>query len=473
MSLFHSLGIGSESLNASRQGLDTTAHNISNAQTEGYSRQRADIYQREPLVRGGLILGDGAFVGTIERAHDKYIERQVNQLSSQAGYSRMRNDCLLDLEAIYNTENGASLAEQVNQFFGMVNELGRNPEELSVRTAVKEQGANLATVFRRIDSELRRFQDGVNEKIKISTYETNQMLESIASLNAKIAEKEIGPRNKANDLRDQRDLLINKLSDRIQVHYYEDRDGMVTLHGPGDTLLVDRNKSVTFEVTKNLDNNGLYNVAIYDFEHNGKRDVTKREIGGTIGSLLDIRDNLAGGLVTNNNKMARTMVDEFNAVHQQGYGLAEYSEHKGRNFFKTSDDIRYAAQNMHLDDSIINSTDSIATSSLKNTPGDNIVVNRLSELQYDKVLGDGKATFTEYYADYLGILGMDSLRTKNLMDSDNVILADLKSRRESVSGVSLDEEAANMIRWQTAFTASSKIITTVDEMLETVLNLKR
>ncbi len=473
MSLFHSLGIGAEALFVNRQGLDTTAHNIANAQTEGYSRQRVDLYQREPLVRQGLIIGDGTYVGVISRAHDKHVEKQVNLAASDAGFSKTRNDALLDLESIYNTQTGASLAEELNQFFAAVSELSRNPEELSVRTAVKEQGENLAAAFRRIDSELRRFKEGINEKVKISSYETNQILTNISHLNSQIAEKEVGPRNKANDLRDQRDLLLNKLSERMAINYYEDKDGMLTIHGPADTLLVDRNKAASISLSKNLENQGLYDVVIRDFENSGSRNVTHLLKEGTLASLIDVRDRVGEGLMANNNEMASTLVNQFNAIHRDGFGLGDYSGKNGRNFFKTVGDIRFAAQNINLDDSIVNSTDSIATSSLANTPGDNIIVNRLRALDSTKIFGDGKATLTEYYADYVGILGMESLRTKNLMDSDDIILSDLRSRREAISGVSLDEEAANLIRWQTAFTASSKVITTVDEMLETVLNLKR
>ena len=121
----------------------------------------------------------------------------------------------------------------------------------------------------------------------------------------------------------------------------------------------------------------------------------------------------------------------------------------------------------------MNFVDSISAASTPNTVGDNVVMNKLLNLRDHKIFDKGRSTFTDYYANFVGEIGLETQRANNLYDSNKILLADIEARRDSVSGVSLDEEASNMLKWQTAFAASSKIITTIDEMLETVLSLKR
>ena len=128
---------------------------------------------------------------------------------------------------------------------------------------------------------------------------------------------------------------------------------------------------------------------------------------------------------------------------------------------------------IEISELIANSTDAMSFGSAPNSVGDNINANKMLRLRDKRVLDGGNASFVDYYANYVGVLGTEAVRAKHQSETDNVIHGDILARKEAVSGVSLDEEAAQMIKWQTAFTASSKVITTVDEMLETVLGLKR
>ena len=128
---------------------------------------------------------------------------------------------------------------------------------------------------------------------------------------------------------------------------------------------------------------------------------------------------------------------------------------------------------MFLDEMVVSSVESISASSVANSIGDNVNVNALLKMRNDKLLDSGRSTFNEYYANLVGEVGLETERSNHMFDSARVVLSDVDSRAESVSGVSLDEEATEMLKWQTAFTASSKVITTIDEMLETLMNLKR
>lgn len=471
--LFSTLNIGSQSLYADRQGIDTTAHNIANAQTEGYSRQRVKLNQRDPSSRHGILIGNGVYVGSVDRFHDNFISKQVNNAVMASGNSSTRLSALHDLESIYSPELSSTVADELNSFFSSLQDLAKYPEEISARTAVREQGKNLSGAFRRVDLDLRRYRSGLNDHVEVTTKEVSHLLKSIAHHNSQIRELEVGPRNEANDLRDQRDKMIKDLSALIDINYYDDKDGMVTIHGPGELLLVDRNKFASLEVRQSHENDGLYDVVIQDFEKSNSRVVTNLLEGGKLQALVDVRDSVAKTLLDQNNEMAKATIEEINRVHSKGFGLEEFSNSSGRNFFESIKEDQYAAQNMKLDAFIENSTNAISAASMKGSPGDNVVANSLGRIKNKKIFNEGNASLNEYYANYVSILGMESNRTQHVKEADDIILADLQSRREAVAGVSLDEEAADMIRWQTAFTASSKVITTVDEMLETVLGLKR
>lgn len=471
--LFHSLNIGSESLFANRQGIDTAAHNIANAHTKGFSRQSVELAQRHPSERDGVIIGNGVYTGSIKRSHDKFIEQQVNKANAMVGNNVSRHTSMLNVEAIFSPELASSVTKEMNSFFDAMQGLSNFPEEATVRTNVLEKGKNLAASFRQVDAQLRTQRQGMDDEVMTITGQLTEVTKNIASLNSQIRQAEAGPNLKANDLRDKRDVLVRSLSEMVNITYYEDQFGMMTIRGPGETLLVDRGKSADFSLRINEKNNGMHDVLVWDFEGNQARDVTKQITSGKLEGLIDVRDRIVDDYLDKNNELAYTFANQFNEVHRMGFGLKDFALQSGRNFFAVLDDKSTAAQNMHIDSSIINSTDAIGTASTQNVAGDNVNVNRLLALQSAKVLDDNKSSFAEYYSNFVGQVGVETLRAQHQKESSEILLTDLNVRSDSVSGVSLDEEATSMMKWQTAFTASSKVITTVDQMLDTLLNMKR
>ncbi|MDD9950736.1 MAG: flagellar hook-associated protein FlgK [Zetaproteobacteria bacterium] len=471
--MYHILNIGSESLFANRQGIDTTAHNIANAQTEGYSRQRVEITQRKPLDRHGIIIGNGVYVGNIQRSHNRLLEKQLNMAQTDKGDSETRLETLQKIGSIFSPEIDRNISAALQKFFSAWQDLSKYPEEVTVRTQLKEQAENLADTFQSVDSDLKEQRHAINEEIHQTVDKITNRVQSIAHLNKQIREMEVGVSNESNDLRDQRDRNLRELSEMIDIHYYVDKDGMTTVHGPGGTLLVERGHGATLEVTKNPQNHGLYDIQVLGFEKRSMREVTHHISGGKLNALLRVRDQSLAGVLSKVNHMADTLITQMNQIHRQGYGIGDYRGLNQVDFFKPLAPELDAAQNIQLSDAIVGSTDAIAAGSVPHSVGDNVIANQVIRLQEDRLFYDGKATLDQYYGDMVGNLGLETVRIGQLKEADAIIYADLQAKRESVSGVSLDEEASNLIRWQTAFTASSKVITTVDEMFETVLGLKR
>lgn len=472
-SLFHSLGVGSGALYATRQGIDTTAHNIANSHTEGFSRQRVVLAARPPSQVNTHVIGNGVLVGSVVRAHNQFLQQQIHNASANDAGSKAKHEALLNLENVFSPELTSTVSKSMDAFFASVQELASRPEELSIRVSLREQAKNLVSAFRAVDERVQSVRVSHNEQIRSLTKEADDLLSSLAEINMTIKEIELSDSTSANDLRDQRDSFLNRLSEIMNVRYYDDQYGMVVVRGPGDVLLVEGGNHSTIGTDPDPDNRGMYNVKIGDWEGRNPRKITDNILGGKLAGLLQARDEIASELIAENNRMAKSFAEAFNDIHRRGFGVGKYSGQNGVDFFTDVEDEALAGRTIAISDIVMNTTDAIAGASTANAPGDNVIANQLYDLRTHKILGDGQATFNEYYANYVSRLGIETQRAQHISDADGVVLANLNARREAVAGVSLDEEAANMIRWQTAFTAASKVIKTVDEMLETVLSLRR
>lgn len=470
--LFQTLNVGAESLYASRQGVDTTGHNIANAQVEGFSRQRVNIQARDPLQRGNLVIGNGVYTEGIKRVHDQFIENQLNRSQTDVSASTARMDGLKAIENVFNPELNDSLDDEMTSFFNALQDMSSFPEELTTRANVREMGLNVVRSFHRTDSALRRLKADFNDSIAAEVNTMSDQLASVARLNVQIREMEAGTKSGANELRDERDRILSSLASKMDIQYYESSGGMMVVRGPKSTHLVEDGKSARIETTLADGDPERLGIVVTDFEGNGARVISDSVKGGKIGGLVDLRDRVIPGLIDHNNEMASALVDNFNAIHRQGYGIKGYAEATGRDFFGAIRDKSTAAQDISLSQAIMESTDAISGASSPLAPSDNVVINRLVQIKDDPMM-PGNSTLREYFGNVVGMVGLDSVRAEHLADADKTVFDDLKARRESISGVSLDEEASNLLKWQACFTASSKVITTVDEMLDTVLGLKR
>lgn len=277
----------------------------------------------------------------------------------------------------------------------------------------------------------------------------------------------------ANDLRDQRDLILRELTEKIHINSYEDEFGNFCVRGPEDIILIDRGYSTELRPAASDRNDGFVDLMVTDSDGGHKRNFTRKLDGGRLKGLIDVRDNICTDLLNKNNDMAAKFVGRINEVHAKGFGIKEYEESTGRNFFKTVENIGTAARDMELSDDIMDSIEAISVAGTPMAVGDNIIANEMLGLKHEKMMDGGKSNLVEYYANYVGNLGIEINRTSHMKEANDLVVNDLQSQREAVSGVSLDEEAVSLMKWQSNFTASSKVITTVDEMLDTVLGLKR
>lgn len=458
---------GKRSLMNSQTALQTTGHNIANKSTEGFSRQRVELQTNVPITEGNLQIGMGARAGVVTRVNNPWLEKQIQREGTQMGFQDARADSLARVEQVYNEQNNKGLNQYVTDFFNSVRELSNNPESLSSRTLVREAGGAMANDFKRVVGQLRNVQEDIDGQIKTTVEEVNQITKEIASLNEKVQMIEI-QKVPANDERDRRDLLLKKLGEKIDISWAEGRDGLVSVTAGKTAILVSGVGSAELKAQQTNTRNRV--EVFFSGSSGAPANITDQVTGGKIGGALDVRDHVIEDLLTHVDKMAFTVATEVNKAHIEGF---DKSGRPGVLFFDQPDLEKGAASNFALNKTLFNDVGRIAAAGQAGAPGDNTVANLISGIQYQQVMDGGTSTIDDYYNTQVGQVGAVVQRSIKAQESQKNVMAQLTNIRESISGVSLDEETTKMIEFQKTYDASARLIKTADEMFETVLNLKR
>lgn len=482
MSKIHSMmDMGKRSMMNNQTALQTVGHNIANKSTEGYSRQRVEITTAEPTGLGKDRIGNGSKTAQVTRTNNPFLERQIGFESGKRGFYKGQNEAMTRVEQVYNEQSNKGLNTFVGDFFNSIREFANTPESLATRTQVRESASFMAKDFQRVDKQLKDIAADLDSQVGSLVHDVNGITSEIAKLNSEIqlVTAQGGP---ANDERDRRDLLIKQLGEKINIKWAEGRDGTVTINAGNSALLVagDDAKRLEARATPATDTKreGNFDVFYFNNEHSSPNRVTEQLTGGQIGGVLETRDKTIVGLLKKNDEMAYALANSVNDLHGQGF---DAYGHQGNEFFETPMDVEGAAANLRLNDVIIKDPGRIAGAAVANSPADNRVANAISQLQYQSVIGSAdempgaqkSATIDEFYNSIVGEVGIQSKGAQNAEANQENIVKQLSNLRESISGVSLDEETQKMIEFQKGFEASARIIKTADEMFDTVLNLKR
>lgn len=452
----------------SQTALQTVSHNIANKSTEGYSRQRVDIVASQPVSEGNLQIGTGARAAQVTRTNNPWLEKQIQKENTSLGYAEGRADALARVEQVYNEQMNKGLNQYVTDFFNGFRELSNNPESLTSRTIVREAGNALAQDFKRVVGQLKSIQDDIDGQIRTNVEEVNQMSKEVASLNQKIqlVENQGAP---ANDERDRRDTLLKKLGEKIEITWAEGSDGQVSVTAGNTAVLVSGNSTAELKA-RQTGSRDRVEVFFSSTENGSLFNVTEQIKGGKLGGVLNIRDEVIEEYLGDVDKMAYQLAKEVNTIHIEGFDRAG---NPGVLFFDMPEAVSGAAETISVNTSIMNDVGKIAAGNKPNAPGDNTIANMMSTLQYRGVMNQNTDTFDDYYNSAVGKIGTITQRSAKTFESQKNIIEQLHNIRESISGVSLDEETSKMIEMQKAYEASARMIRVADEMLDTVLNLKK
>ena len=548
--IFSVLNTAKLGLQTNQTAIEITGHNIANVQTEGFSRQEVTLEVNRPRRVGLAFLGTGVRATSVTRDFDQFLFNQILGESSTLGNFDIRNTFFQRLETIVNESSGVSLNNAMSEFFLAFDDLASNPTNLSARTAVLSAAGTLATVFNQLGSSLLQQRINLDGSVAGEVTEINGMLDEIAEFNRSIRQLENG-NTPANDLRDQRDLLVKQLSEKLDVQLIDTNDNNTLLALSGGSPLVVGTTVFHLSTTANLDNQGFKDIFVDD-GMGGTNNVTAEIQGGEMRGLLDMRDVETRGLIDQLDRLAAGLMEQVNGVHLQGLGLDGSS---GNLFFETltptvtigsqnlgaptvtainaspstvtvdkfqlqftgggtfdvfnlttnqtvatglavggtvnianglaittggapvagdTVDISIsenAAMNMALSSTVLNDTSKIAAGLSGTGDGQNAL--NISNLQNSLVFssggftpGSGTSTFDDFYNSMVSGLGAGSRSSQTILSQQEGVMLQLNSQRESISGVSLDEEMVNLIKFQQAYAASARMITVIEEMFD-------
>ncbi len=559
MSLFSSLNIGMRGLNASQQAIDVTGQNISNANTEGYSRKRLDLQadSRADAVYGEL--GMGVDVASVQRVRDAFLDSQISEQLGDKGYQTQLNGAMERMEAIIQEPSDNGLNSALNKFWDTWQDLANNPADFSARDGVMAAGNVIVDLLHSLGGKLRDYRTSMDDQLQSRATLINSYTSQIAELNTSIATSEVQPGQVANDSRDKRDLLVRKLSEFVDITYNEDAHHRITVSSGGD-ILVGPTQSYAIKIDGHttIQEDGSTQTTIGLQFKDSLKAFNPR--GGEIKGLLDTKRVLVPKYEGLLNSLTKTIVQSVNEQHVQGYNL---NKSTGVLFF---DPDHLTAETVQIGSAIKESINNIAAAAgglaspqvtLANTiplaltpnvdlktinptyknlvlgslqisfapsgvvlqegagkdyitdyttgvitftnyanyaPGANIQIKfqnqqngfpgngngqnalNIAQLRQKTTMAPNQAgantqSINEFYSAMVGTLGIEKNQAATNLQTREFIVSQLDSEQAKVSGVSMDEEMTNMIKFQHSYQASARYISTIKEMLDVLMNI--
>ncbi len=452
MSLSRIFEIGKRSLLTYQSAIDTTAGNVANVNKEGYSRRRVDLSELTAGIPGIGKIGLGVNVENIDRIRERMIEYQLYQEKQNLGRYETGEMMLRQLESVFAEGSGAGLSDILSEFWNSWNDLANDPESQANHTVVKDKGILLANTFNRIHNDMQNMQNQLAHEVEAKINNINQISEQISNINKQIQ------LSNSPELADERDILISDLSEMINIKVNENNLGQVTVTTSGLLLVSEAEAN---QLTMSVSRSDDYNQIAVSFENmNHKPEITS----GQLKSLLDIHNDRIPNNIDKLNELARSIAENVNNLHSTGYSLNDIT---GLSFFDTNVG---GASDIKVSDAIINDPGLIATKTSITGPGNGDMAMAISNLQFDTFV-DGQ-TASDYYISMVSLLGSEIQDMEFMHGSQRVIVDQIYNQKESITGVSLDEEMTRLIQYEQAYEAAIRVINTVDEMVETLLAMR-
>ena len=549
--IFSVLNTAKLGLLSQQLAIEVTGQNIANVQTEGYSRQEVIFEATNPRNFSLGQVGTGVRVAGIERSHNEFLFSQILGEGDTLGRFQVRKDVFEQLEMLLSENNGLSLNGSLSSFFNGLQDVASNPTGLPERSSLLAEAQNLSSVFNNLGESLFQIQQNLDSAISVEVAKINSLAQEVAALNKSIHANEPTTFS-ANDLRDKRDQKVKELSEMIDLNFVDEMDGQISLTLDDGTPLVLQSTVFTLATSINGNNKSFLDIGVLDATGNST-NVTSSLTGGTIKGFLEMRDVEVEGLKDKLDRLAAGFIQEFNEIHQQGFGIDGST---GNNFFNplkttvvsnvnntglstltaTNGDpsnisinkyeitftgsnslslqnlttgissgtftftsgstfnlangfavtisgtpavgdsyklsaSESAAREFSVSNEVLSNGNKISAGLNSSTDGGNALAltDLQSKLVFDSVTlksGSGTFTFDEFYSSIVGTVGVQSYASRNTLSQKEGILLQLNTRRESIAGVSIDEEMINMIKFQQAFNAAARLIGVAEEMMD-------
>jgi len=447
MAISRLLEVGKRSLISSQSAINTTANNIANVNTPGYTRRRTNLYN---VTLNGQI-GIGVSADDISRIHQGFVDQQLWKENHGLGNYETRSRVLSQMEAAFADSSDAGIRTALEEFWSSWNDLADDPESGAAREIVRSHGEKLARSFNNTHSSLRTQQQQSVRELELQIDDVNLLTSRIASLNTEVT------RSNTPDLLDERDRLISDLSAKININVREGDNGALNLSVNGINL-VSGGESVDLHSTVQSENGLLSTtITVADFEK------PLEGLSGETGALLDLVNNQISGYLQKLDTLASGVAKSVNALHVNGMNLDDIT---GLNFFANAAN---GAAAIEVAPEILADAGLIATRAPGGGSGNNDIARQINELQYDNSFD--RQTAAGFFSEMLSGLGNQLQESRAQENSQQLITGELLSQKASISGVSLDEEMTRLVQQEQSYEAAARLVRTADELMDSLLSI--
>ena len=509
-STFAGLSIASSGLFAAQRALDITGHNISNTNTRGYTRQRLNQSAQDPMnIQGGQgQLGLGVKMQFISQVRDEMLDIKYRQEVNTLGEWEEKYNSLTQVESIFNEPSETGIRKVVDGFFEGINSLTKDPSNPTNRSVFLQKAIGLAQNFNDMYSRFEKMVVDSNEEVEASVRAINSMATQIAKLNRQILESELDG-SRANDLRDARNLLVDDLSKLVDlevknVPINNGKSSTLTILIQG-TPLVNHVDTNVLELETGVDHpmfadgkdiqpvnfrKDLENIKVSNIKWASGSTLVQEKLGGAIGGQLQQRDGYkdetkgAPYYIRFLSEFANEFAQTLNDIHDNGYslngaasGLPLFTTKNGSTGFISASEIK-------VNQDLLDDPTKLSLGEGNGAPDNNKNAINMLNLRSEKnftisleypgppvtTVTLGKGTPEDVLKSMIASLGVDAQEAKRMFNNQQYLTEEVDSFRLSVSGVSQDEEMSNMIKFQHAYNAAARMITTVDEMIDVIIN---
>ncbi|MEW6423876.1 MAG: flagellar hook-associated protein FlgK [Bacillota bacterium] len=448
ISTFFGIEIARRGLMAGRNAMDVTAHNLANASTEGYTRQDPVFSATDPYTLPNLAqrllpgqLGTGTEVAQIRRIRDALLDGQVRDAKGEDGFWQARQDALQRVEAVFPEPSDVGLESVLARFFDAWHELNNNPGDLGLKAVVKEAGEELAVNFRHIYRQLSDIEASLRESVGLKVDRINEIANELGELNKQIA-RIVANGNQPNDLLDRRDVLLDELAAMAETDENLNNDGTFDVNIYGEDLVTSGGVVNTVSAAWSP---GLV-ISIGGVPVNIDND----NIPGSISGIESARRKIADptdGYLSKLDTLAKAVRDDVNGLHD---------DEAGNLFF---DNTGTGAGDLYLSSDIDDVINVAGTMALD-----------IARLREDPLTAMPGGTYEAYYRGLVSDIGASAQGSGHQAGTARAVLQQLENLRQSVSGVSVDEELTRLVQFQYAYQASARVMTVLDSMLDTLIN---
>jgi flagellar hook-associated protein 1 FlgK len=468
------LGVVRTAMQTQQTVLQIASQNMSNAATEGYSRQRVELTEATPTVYPYGAVGNGVLIQGITRSRDAVLDTAYRQGSAGAAAADTQSTALSQIQSIFGEPSDTGLNAALDKFWAAWNDLSADPTNSAAKSVVKEAGNNVAVTLNRYASQLDQLAANNRQRMTVDVTRVNELTTHISKLNDQIVATESGGQT-ANDLRDARDKDLDELSQLIGAQVVEHQNGSVAVYA-GGRMLVDGTVMRTLQV----DGGSPPTVSF------GNGSVPIDGLGGSLGAEVIVSTQTVPDVMGRLDALASSLVENVNSIHSAGtvYSGSPMTASPGGNFFDvttpapTGTDPRSTARGIRLSPTLTTATVATASAGAAG-PGNNDTALALANLRdslvtFTNANGSTQTTkFGDFYGEAVGHVATMTQQAQDDATVQHTLASNADTRRQSVSSVNTDEELIKVIQAQHAYQGAARLVSVVDEMLDTLVNLGR